>query len=135
MGTASDKTDVVSSGITQPAFTKYRRGHRGNRTVVPVSELVSTFYIQRKSPFKNMFSQLKVALGRNFTAPPLLAGEPVVFSHRPICNPWINHTLAHSVVKASRSLPPSWHSAHSAGHGQDQGEDELYARRCRDTGY
>jgi hypothetical protein len=94
VSTKIHEADVVAHGHTDKHYSIYKPGRRGDRRLVSAAEEETIYFIERFNALRGM-----LLLRDRYRLPPLQIYEPVVFAHRPICNPSIKHDLPHSVVR------------------------------------
>eukprot|EP00465_Bigelowiella_longifila_P001636 CAMPEP_0185276114 /NCGR_PEP_ID=MMETSP1359-20130426/55469_1 /TAXON_ID=552665 /ORGANISM="Bigelowiella longifila, Strain CCMP242" /LENGTH=483 /DNA_ID=CAMNT_0027869687 /DNA_START=1 /DNA_END=1452 /DNA_ORIENTATION=+ len=84
--------DVVSDGHTQDAFSTYKSGKRSGRFIVDPFEHSTMFFVwHQKSSFLRLDKGVTVL-------------EPMIFTHRPICNPSLQHNFEYVQAQGFRSV-------------------------------
>mmetsp|Transcript_18802 Transcript_18802/g.28176 ORF Transcript_18802/g.28176 Transcript_18802/m.28176 type:complete len:1667 (-) Transcript_18802:157-5157(-) len=86
--------DVIDDGITLPEFSTYHSGKRSGRFIVDSFDHSTLFFIwhdkQPAAPSR------RARLGEIGLQSGVQVLEPMIFTHRPICNPTIQHNFKYS---------------------------------------
>jgi len=95
-GTGPKEADVLKDGKALPAYTRSKSSNRKDKAIVSNAAEQTSFFLW-KEPSRGVLGKILFGSLPKEAATRIL--EPVVFSHRPICNPILKHSLRPEMVQ------------------------------------